>query len=77
MGVALLPSTACIVHIINIIKKTSAMVERPSTGGRCILPADLLEEFEGQLRLMDSYDDWRATNPPDSDRLSDFIKKGL
>jgi hypothetical protein len=39
------------------------------------MPAELKEEFEKQLRLMKLYDDWRATNPPDSDRFVDFMMK--
>lgn len=37
------------------------------------MPDQLLEEFEDHLHMIDVYDDWRATNLIDSERLSDYL----
>lgn len=75
LGISLLPSTACIMRIHKIIRKTSGMEVRLSADDRCAMPSELMEEFEEALRTMDLYDDWRATNPPDSESFLDFLIK--
>jgi hypothetical protein len=75
LGIALLPSMACILRIIDIVNEISPIQKRHPVNERWDMPAELKEEFEKQLRLMKLYDDWRATNPPDSDRFVDFMMK--
>ncbi|KAG9666452.1 hypothetical protein KCU99_g9749, partial [Aureobasidium melanogenum] len=72
MGISLLPSTECIQNIIKIVDQTYPMESRSSDDTHCTMPAELLEEFNDNLHMKDVYDEWRATNPPDSERLSDF-----
>jgi len=73
LGFNLLPSTTCILAILKIIKNTSAMEVRLPAKDRCAMSSELMEDFEDALRTMDLYDDWRATNPPDSERFLDFL----
>jgi hypothetical protein len=67
LGMALLPSDDCILYIIELINKVSSMeVRSPADDDCCAMPAELMEDFKSALRQMDIYDEWRATNPPDS-----------
>ena len=75
VGIPLLPSTACIRHIIKIVNKVYPLEVRSSADKRCAMPSELKEEFRAQLRLKSLYDDWRATNPPDSECFSDYVPK--
>ncbi|KAG9739215.1 hypothetical protein KCU73_g9535, partial [Aureobasidium melanogenum] len=72
MGIPLLPSAECIQNIIKIVDQTYPMESRSSDDTHCTMPAELLEEFNDNLYMKDVYDEWRATDPPDSERLSDF-----
>ncbi|CAD0111641.1 unnamed protein product [Aureobasidium uvarum] len=73
MGISLLPSTDCIHHIIKISERTWLMESRSSADNGCTMPAELLKEFDDNLYMKDVYDHWRDTNPPDSERLLDFV----
>ncbi|KAG9852010.1 hypothetical protein KCU98_g3621, partial [Aureobasidium melanogenum] len=75
LGIPLLPSTDCIQNIIKIVDQTYLLESRSSNDTHCTMPAELLEEFNDNLHMNDVYDEWRATNPPDSERLLDFAMK--
>jgi hypothetical protein len=75
LGIALLPSKAYILHIIGIVNRVYPNEERPSAKKNHAMSAKLEKKFQQQPRLMKLYDDWRATNPSDSDRLVEFAKK--
>lgn len=77
VGIALLPSTACIKHILKTVNRTYPMEDRSSAVKRYAMPPKLKKEFRSQLRRMRLYDDWRATNPPDSERFSDYVLKNF
>lgn len=73
LGISLLPSAACIQHIIDMVKKISSMEARSPADDGCVMPAKFRNKFEHKLRQMDLYDDWRSTKPPDSERFLDFM----
>ncbi|KAH0364688.1 hypothetical protein KCU65_g6618, partial [Aureobasidium melanogenum] len=75
LGIPLLPSTDCIQNILKIVDQTYLMESRSPDDTHCTMPAELLEEFNDNLHMNDVYDEWRATNPPDSERLSDFADR--
>jgi len=75
VGIPLLPSTACIKYIIKIVNKAYPLEVRSPADKRCAMPSDLKKEFRARLRRMSLYDNWRATNPPDSECFSDYVPK--
>lgn len=77
LGIALLPSTACILHILDIVNRTYLLEDHSSAEKPCDMPDILRVEFAKQLRRMSLYDNWRATNPPDSERFSDVVMEPL
>lgn len=77
LGIPLLPSTECIHRIVKIIDATYLVESRSADDNHCIMPAHLIREFDKNLCMRDVYDAWRATYPPDSERLSDFMTQDL
>ncbi|KAG9594634.1 hypothetical protein KCU77_g3572, partial [Aureobasidium melanogenum] len=76
LGISLLPSTDCVYRIIMIVNATYRIETRSPGDEHCAIPTDLAEEFEQSLYMKDVYDTWRATNPPDLERLKDFMMRG-
>lgn len=77
VGIPLLPSTACMKHIVKIVDRTYPKEDRSSADKRYAMPSELKKELRSQLRRMSLYDNWRATNPPDSERFSDYVMKNF
>jgi hypothetical protein len=77
LGMPLLPSKLCILHIIDIVNKGCPVKNSPPASDRCAMPAELLKEFEENLHMRDVYDEWRATNPPDSELFWDTAVESI
>jgi hypothetical protein len=77
LGMPLLPSKACILHIIDIVNKRYPMETGPLASDNYSMPAGILKKFEEHLRMRDVYDEWRATNPPASELFWDTAVESI